>query len=337
MPWLRRVADDAVHGQEIRRVVELGDEGELVGELGRDPLRDAFGVAACGTLPGQSLERLLWREGRVLLLVGILVAQVAKVEAAAFGDLQRARDRVRVAGEQAGHFLGRLEVAVGKALALEAGGLDRAALADAGDDILQDAALGMVEQHVAGGDEGGAVAGAHLREAVEAGGVARPAADRAGKVGAAPGVAGEPVELGGEAFVRLVGQQDEEQALAADGEVVPGEGAAGLAGAALAGRDEAAEARPSGAVGRVGEQRGAAGEVEAGAGDEAHAGFMRRVPGADDAGDAAMVGDAKRGDAVERGLREQLLRMAGATEEAVVAGDLEFGVGHAPGVADSRA
>ena len=43
-------------------------------------------------------------------------------------------------------------MAVGVALAPEAGLVDRNAFADAGDDILQDAALGTVEQHVVGRD-----------------------------------------------------------------------------------------------------------------------------------------------------------------------------------------
>jgi hypothetical protein len=57
-----------------------------------------------------------------------------------------------MAGEQAGHFRGRLEMAVGETLAPEAGVIDGDALANARDDILQDPALRQVSQHVAGRD-----------------------------------------------------------------------------------------------------------------------------------------------------------------------------------------
>jgi hypothetical protein len=59
---------------------------------------------------------------------------------------------------------------------------------------------------------------------------------------------------------------------------------------------------------RVDEEAGAVREIEAAAGDEAHAGRLRRVPGADDAGDAVPVGDAERGEAEQGGGGEQLVR-----------------------------
>ena len=106
---------------------------DLVGHALRDSARAApsqvsFSSACCGVRPG------------IVRFFGILIGQLVEREAAALGDLDRARQRLRIAAEQPRHFLGRLEVAVGMALAAEAGVVDRAVVPDAGDDILQDAA-----------------------------------------------------------------------------------------------------------------------------------------------------------------------------------------------------
>ena len=238
-----------------------------------------------------------------------------------------AGDGVGVAGEQASHLLGRLKMAVGEALAFEPGGVDGAALADTGHDVLQDAALWVMKQDVAGGDEGNAGGGGQGGEAVDAGGIAGSAADGGGKVGAARGVGGQTGELdadGGE----LVGNQDVEQAVAALLQVGPIQVATALAGAPLTLGQQAAQAGPGGAVGRIGEQDSAVAQRQAAAGDEADLGGLGGLPAADDAGHRVVVNDAEGGDAVSLGLREQLLRVACTAEEAVIGGDLEFGVGH---------
>ncbi len=55
-------------------------------------------------------------------------------------------------GEQARHFFGRLQMAIGEALAAKADLVDGAAFADAGQHILQHAPLRRVIEHVAGRD-----------------------------------------------------------------------------------------------------------------------------------------------------------------------------------------
>src|ERR1700680_3094458 len=52
-----------------------------------------------------------------------------------------------------------------------------------------------------------------------------------------------------------------------------------------------------GAVGRIGEDRHAVGEVDAAADDQAHAGCLGGLMGADDAGEAVAVCDSERPDA----------------------------------------
>jgi hypothetical protein len=121
---------------------------------------NALGVPPRRARPGQVLEmllrRLAWRDG----LVGVLVAQLGEREPAALHDLERARDRVRVGGEQPRHLRGRLDVPLGVRLEPEAGLRNRARLADAGEHVLQGAARGVVVEHVPGRDErGSGVAG----------------------------------------------------------------------------------------------------------------------------------------------------------------------------------
>ena len=71
---------------------------------------------------------------------GILVGELVEREAAALGDLDRARQRLGIAAEQPCHLRRRFQIAIGMALAAEAGVVDGAVVPDAGDDILQDAA-----------------------------------------------------------------------------------------------------------------------------------------------------------------------------------------------------
>ncbi len=82
-----------------------------------------------------------------------------------------------MAGEQAGHFLGRLKVTVGGVVAIMADLIDGAALADAGQHVGEHVPAGRVIQHIAGGDGGGNAGGAgEVRFVVQANGVVGTAA-----------------------------------------------------------------------------------------------------------------------------------------------------------------
>ncbi len=190
-----------------------------------------------------------------------------------------AGDGVGVAGEEAGHLVGGLEVAVAAALAAVAGVVDGAALADAGHHVLQDAAAGVVVQHVAGGDQGHAGGVAELLRGGAGARRRRAPADGAGEVGAAGRVGAEAVEPGAEPCRRAGRRRGRRRRPSPPcGQVVPVEQAAALAGAALAQGEQAAEAGPGGAVGGVGEEGGAVAQVEPAAGDQADAGGAGRRP-----------------------------------------------------------
>ena len=142
---------DPVHRQEIRRVFHVRDQGEFVPELGGDFLGYAIGIFARRTVPGQVFQNLLGGAARHGF-VRILVAEFRQAEPAAIGDPAAPRYGFRIAVEQAGHVFRRFQVAVGIAFAAESGIVDGAALAYAGDHVLQDAPFRFVVEHVVGDD-----------------------------------------------------------------------------------------------------------------------------------------------------------------------------------------
>ena len=160
----------------IRRSSCLRMRDDLVGH--------AFGIALGGAFPGQLFQRLLRREARHGPLFGILIGQFVEREAAALGDLDRARQRLGIAAEEPRHFLRRFEIAVGMALAAEAGVVDGAIVPDAGDDILQDAPRRLVEQDVVGDDGRHARLRRQVRQLVEAQLVVRAPAQGQRQIGA---------------------------------------------------------------------------------------------------------------------------------------------------------
>ncbi len=103
-----RVMDDVVDGEEIGRVVELGDQRELLPQHVAHLLRDAVREAPAGTLCGQILEMGLRRLAFRHRLVGIFVFQLVEGEGAGLRDLDSAGKRVLMAREQARHVFSGL-------------------------------------------------------------------------------------------------------------------------------------------------------------------------------------------------------------------------------------
>ena len=95
----RAKADDVVDGEEIARIVELGDELQFVIEPLLDIVGDAlrifgFRIALRGARPGEIFEMLLRGLAFRHRLVGIFVFQFAEREAAGLRDLDGAGDGV---------------------------------------------------------------------------------------------------------------------------------------------------------------------------------------------------------------------------------------------------
>src|SRR5258708_10287983 len=117
-----------------------------------DLARDAFGVTRGSALPGQLFQRLLRRQFRIDPLLGVLVGELIKGEAAALGDLNGSSERLRIPFEMPVHLLGWLEIAIGMPLPALTQFVDRAAVPYAGDYILQHAPRRYMEQHIIGDD-----------------------------------------------------------------------------------------------------------------------------------------------------------------------------------------
>ena len=83
----------------------------------------------------------------------------------------------------------------------------------------------------------------------------------------------------------------------------------------LADRKQSAKSRVGGPVGRVDQDGHAVGEIEAAADDQADAGNLRGLMGADDTGEAVAVDDGQRLDAEQGGMREQFLAGRRAPQE----------------------
>ena len=219
-----------------------------------------------------------------------------------------------MAPEEPLHLLGRLQVPLGAGEAMEAQLLDGAAEADGGDDVLQRPPLGHVIVHVVGGDEAHAHPG---REIVEIGEALRhrrrgTASSRRGSSGRRRGAASwrrRSWKAGSSSFSRR--QDDGEDVLGEFREVVEGEIALALGGAAIALASAAATAAcsPRGSSDRrAGNNRRCVSMSRADQQLDARqmlAAFLpvkilhRRI-GAHDAGQRVAVGDADRGVAAAR-------------------------------------
>ncbi len=100
--------DDAVTGEEVGLVAQLGDEGELVLDLVEDLVGQAGGVALGGPAVGEVAEVLGDAEpGRAF--EGVLVAELVEAEGRGSGrDLGGAGGGPGVVGEEAGYLVGGL-------------------------------------------------------------------------------------------------------------------------------------------------------------------------------------------------------------------------------------
>ena len=131
------------------------------------------------------------------------------------------------------------------------------------------------------------------------------------------------------ALIRLVAQQDRDEALVPDLHIVPTQRAFALAGAALAEAEQAAQARIGGPVGGIDEKRRAIREIEPASDHEPDARLLGGLMRAHDPGQRIAIGDAERRDAQELRLLEQFARARCAAQKRVMRRDLKFGVAHA--------
>ena len=272
----------------------------------RDLVRQTLGIALGRALPGQLLQGLLWRQVRIVALFRVLVGKLAEVERAAPDDLQRAGQRLGVAIEQAVHLGRGLEVAIGVALAPESQLVDCGVMPDGRHHVLKQAATGLVEEHVVGHDGRHPHGGGEVRQLVKAKLIVWPAAQGQRHIGAVAEGVPQPAKPEPAMLVGQVWDEDGDQSLAIGDEIVPFEMALALARASFAERQQAAKAGIGWPIGRIDEDRHAAGKIETASDDEAHAGRFRGVIGPNDPRQRVAIDDADRLDPHQRGRGEQL-------------------------------
>ena len=173
---------DVVHGEEIGRVIELGDELQLALEGGAHLFGHALRKAMRRTLPGEVLEMRLRAFAGWHGFVRILVDEFIEGEAARLHDLERAGERVLVTAKEAHHLASALQVPLGVGGKQEACLMNRRVLAHAGEHVLQRAPVGRVIEHVTRCDERRTAALGNLIQCPDAGPVVAPIGMRDGKV-----------------------------------------------------------------------------------------------------------------------------------------------------------
>ncbi len=226
------------------------------------------------------------------------------------------------------HFLGPLEVAVGEPAAAEAHLVDRAAPADAGDHVLKDAPVGVMEQNVVGHDRSHPMAPGRLGKLMESELVPRPPSQGQSEMGVRAEGRNQPLELHVAPPVGAVRDEHGDQTLREGGDILPAEHATALARAALAQGQQPAQTRVGRAVPGIDEQDGVVLEDQLAADDQPHPGDLGRFVGPNDPGEAVAVGDRQGFKAADGGLPEQFLAGTGAAQKGEVGRAMELGVAH---------
>jgi len=286
--------------------------------VGEHPRRGSLGQLFERALRGQPLDDALVR---------ILIAEFTKLEGAVRRDRGGGGDRVHLGGEAPLHLGGGFQMPVGMPLAPVAQRVDRAFLADRGDDILQQPRLGSMVEDVAERHRADVRRPGERGEIVEPQRIVGPAAEGEAAIAARAEGRAQFGEMRRGHRIRLARQQDRDQPLVPRDDVAPAERAAALAGARLAERQQSGQPRPGGLVGRVEQQRAAIVEVDPCACDHPHAGRLLRLPRAYQPGDAAAIDDAERAMTLQRGGGEQLVGAGGAAQEREMARHLKFDIG----------
>jgi hypothetical protein len=311
-PALRAEADDLVHRQEVARVAELLDDGELLPDLLAHGGGDAAGVAARGALLDETQQAR--GRGRAVgqRLGRVAVGELPHRELAALGDLARAAHGGGVVGEETLEGEGR-EQRVAVVLLREASrGRERHAVADARHHVLQIAPRRRVVEHLVRGGDG-------QREARR--GRAQPllGADLLGRAVAREQREERVTERVREQRQRLLARPvpQGEEARGVRTDLVPRHLAPPLRAAQAALGDEAAEVRVARAAGGEQHDRRAARDGHLRADDETQPRLARRDVRAHDARHAVAVGERERLEPEPPRLGDELVRPARALEERV--------------------
>ncbi len=328
------VLDDLPHREEVAAVLELVDERELLLQLrahvGRDGPAVALPCAGEGELPEPFRCRVAGRHP----LLRIAVLDLLEAECGPPGDLQGAGYQLRSVAVALGHLFFRKEPEARVRRQPRACLVERDTVADAGEHVVQLAPVRAVVEHLRSGDEGYAVPAREVPESAIVGGVAGtpvPGVSEVERVTEGVAEGGERALLGGGRSGRSgppPGPHREKPAgVLAD--LVDRHDALPLGRASPPGADEPAQAGVALAV--LGEEDERGGPVARRAGLHRHfrphdeprtrigLQLADRLLRLDYAVHAVAIGERDRRQLEARGLRDELVRMAAALEETVVA------------------
>jgi hypothetical protein len=151
--FLAGEADDVVDGEEVGRVLQLGNQLELAVETLPHLVGNAAGITAGGADESEMDERILRRGETLDILVGIFVFELVEREGKLLAQPQGFVERLRRVAKQPCHLFRRLEIALGIGGQQPAGVLQSRVLADAGEHVGELAPVGMMIEHVIDGDQ----------------------------------------------------------------------------------------------------------------------------------------------------------------------------------------
>ena len=326
-------ADDVVHGEEIGRVAELGDQRELVVERGAHAVGNAVGIARPRAGLGEGFERRLRRRVARAQFFRVAVGELVEAEGDPVEEADRLFHRVGRLDEQARHLFRPFEMALGIGLGQQPGRRERRLLADAGDDVGERPPLGIVHEDVVD----------RQKRRVEPARRRRALGEAAAHVGAVSRTRADP-QPAGEGFAQLrearilpsplagEGKAHDLQPLRALQQLVETQMALAFRRAQIALAEQPAEPPVGGAILRIDEDIGrAVDESEPRPGDDAkraeRLAVLARVDmRAHHASERVAVGDADPRQPERGGARDQLLRMRRAAQEREIRRCRQLGV-----------
>ncbi|MNV18645.1 hypothetical protein D3C71_1094790 [compost metagenome] len=320
------MANDCIHSQKIGGILQPADNRQLMFQRLFHLLRQTLRIPPRHRLPDHFFQRLLRRQPRQRALFGILIDQFLQRKSAALRDFETAGQRFGVAGKKPVHFFRRLHITVGMPFAPETRLVDGAIMPDTGDDILQHAPLGHMEQYVIGHHRRYTCDLSHIGQFEKPHLVIGTSSEAERHIGAIRKSSLEPPQAKRAEIIGELGEQHHDQTFAIGNEIVPCEPAFALATPLFANGQQAAKPAVCRAIHGVDKHGKIVIQIEPAADDEPDAVGACRLVGAGNARKAVAVDNAERLDAEVFGLFEKLLAGACAAQEGKMRGHLKFGI-----------
>ena len=317
-------ADDVVDGEEERLVAEFGDQRELPVDQFAGLVRHAVGPAPARALLAEPAQPRGRRVACGHQLARVVVTQTAQIEATAFGDAQRF-------GQQFG-WVDRRQRLPGAQVALAvrkqpgAGRDQGGAVTDRGQRVVQRAPAAHVHVDVARGHRRDVEPPCQRQQTGLAHRVVGPAMQLHCQPQTVFEACPQPRAVG--RIGRIAGQPQCQQAGAVGAvQIGSGQPVTALDGAPSPQGDQPAQRAIAGLVLDQQHQFRAVVEPDLAADDQCQPGLPRRLVGAHDAGQRALVGDRQRRVADRFRALEQLAGPRRPAPEAEIAQAVQLGIG----------